>query len=97
MASGSWFDECGVYRFTVEEWNNILGIADEILTAKTYEKMRDMLLIERGAYDYMMWKLTSRGEEFWHDKEKYKAQLEDLRKWSKLVLCENSTMHVCGL
>ena len=97
LASGSWFDECGVYRFTVEEWNNILGIADEILTAKTYEKMRDMLLIERGAYDYMMWKLTSRGEEFWHDKEKYKAQLEDLRKWSKLVLCENSTMHVCGL
>ena len=96
LAVGGWFDECGAYHFTTEEWRDILDEADRILAVETYEAMCEMLLAKQGAHDYMTKKLTCGGEGLWRDKKKYKTQIDDVRKWSELVLCDDGIMHVCG-
>ncbi len=96
LAVGSWFDECGAYHFTAEEWNKILDTADEILAVETFDKLRDMLIAKQGGRDYMTKKLAHDGEDIWRDREKYRSQIKDLRKWSKLVMTNGNMMHVCG-
>lgn len=96
LAVGGWFDECGAYHFTTEEWRDILDEADRILAVETYEAMCEMLPAKQGAHDYMTKKLTCGGEGLWRDKKKHKTQIDDVRKWSELVLCDDGIMHVCG-
>ncbi|MBQ2245593.1 MAG: hypothetical protein II324_00925 [Selenomonadales bacterium] len=91
-----WFDEYSAYHFSYEEWDKVLAEADEIFAAKSFDDLFDMLIARQGGNEYMMKKLNFDGADFWKNKERYRRQIEDLRKWSKIVLKRGNTMNIYG-
>lgn len=91
-----WFDEYSAYQFSYEEWDKVLAEADEIFAAKSFDDLFDMLIARQGGNEYMMKKLNFDGADFWKNKERYRRQIEDLRKWSKIVLKRGNTMNIYG-
>lgn len=96
LATESWFDEYGEYHFSYKEWHDLLDEADKLLSVGSFDTLFDELIERQGDDNYMMWKLNSRGASFWKERDKYRTQIKDIRKWSDLVLNPNGTMAIYG-
>lgn len=91
-----WFDEYSAYHFSYEEWEKVLAEADGILTAGSFDELFDMLIARQGGKEYMMTNLNFHGADFWKNRERYRRQFEDLRRWSKIVLKRGDIMNIYG-
>lgn len=96
LAVGGRFDEFGEYHFTHDEWYAILHDADMLLSVESFDILFDELIERQGKQDYMLRNLNSHGAAFWANRGKYTAQINDLRKWSDIVLYSDCGMDICG-
>lgn len=96
LTSGNWFDEYGEYHFAYQEWYDLLNEADRLLSIESFDALFNELIERQGSEKIMMWKLNSSGAAFWKEREKYRTQIKDIRKWSASVLKPNDTMDVYG-
>lgn len=96
LATGSWFDKYREYHFSRAKWNRILHKASRLLSAERFDVMFDALIAQQDKEAYMISKLDSSGATIWNDREKYKTQIADLRRWSQLVLKPHDTMDIYG-
>lgn len=92
-----WFDKYGEYHFNCTQWHELLDEASRLLSIKSFDTLFDELVERQGKGNDMINKLNIYGVSFWKDRKMYQTQIEDLRKWSALVLGSNDTMDIYGL
>ena len=46
--------------------------------------------------NYFLNQLNCSGADFWKEQKKYRQQLEDMKKWTALVLTPTDTMSISG-
>ena len=98
------FDEYGSYKFSFQQWKEIIEIAERIVSFTSFDDLFDYLLEVgntnskgSGAKKNMfLWRLNYMGEYFWNNRKKYLIQLKDMKAWSELALSADGTMGVYG-
>ena len=95
------FNGYATYEFTKEQWNNILNEAEKILNFTKFDELFDYLINKNFIYHrtgkyYFLGKLNYFGVKFWNNKKKYITQVDDLRRWSELVLANCDSIVVQG-
>ncbi len=94
LVTGEEFDEYGEYRFSVCDWRKIL---DEALKLLSFENFNALYEYVASIYVFgLSWQLKHRGEEFWEKREELRVQLDDIIKWTELVLPCGATMNIYG-
>ena len=87
------FDEYGDYKLTYSEWNAILQEARKIIEFESFDDLFDyMVSININGLGYMNYQ----GAEFWENKSCYITQLEDMEKWSQLIMSPDDEMNIYG-
>ena len=94
------FDEYGSYGFSYKQWWQILNEAEKIISLNSFDELFDYLVAKKikfksGKNMYLAW-LNINGKQFWEKKRLYINQLEDMKKWTSLVLKEKGTLFVGG-
>ena len=94
------FDEYGRYGFSYKQWWQILNEAEKIISLNSFDELFDYLVAKKvkfksGKNMYLTW-LNENGKQFWEKKRLYINQLEDMKKWTNLVLKEKGTLFVGG-
>ena len=85
---GKIFDENEFYFFSKREWEDILEKATKILEQPSFDDLRACLTsikLDSPKSESMIakWAKTS-AKHLWEQKEDYKTQLEDIKKWTAL-------------
>lgn len=96
LSTGTLFDIFGQYHFNYAEWHRLLDEASRLLAVGRFDALFDELVKRQGKETYMISKLNSCGASLWKNREMYQTQIEDLRKWSALVLGPDDTMDIYG-
>lgn len=97
-----WFDEYGDYEYDYEQWNALLTEAEKLLSFESFDALFDYRLslyketTENRRGNYFLNQLNCLGADFWKDQKKYRQQLEDMKKWTALVLTPTDTMSISG-
>ncbi|MBR0419987.1 MAG: hypothetical protein IJI66_12560 [Erysipelotrichaceae bacterium] len=102
ISTGITFDIYDDYEYSYAEWKEILSTAERILNLDTFDEFF-ALLRNLNTWDQEHWNETnylfwanSAGPKFWNERDKFRKQLEDVKKWTDLVLQENKKMFVAG-
>ena len=98
------FDEYGSYKFSFQQWKEIIEIAERIVSFTSFDDLFDYLLgvgstnSKRSGEkkNMFLWRLNYMGEYFWNNRKKYIIQLKDMKAWSELALSADGTMGVYG-
>lgn len=98
-STGKIFDENEFYDFRKSEWEDILGKATEILDHNSFDALLDYLTsikLDRPKSEQMIakWAKNSAGH-LWVQKNEYKTQLEDIKKWTALYTRPDSDEKSC--
>lgn len=98
--TGDCFDEYGEYRFTREQWNEILCEAEKILAFESFDDLFDYTVDWKINYcpgnNCMLVNMNCSGADYWEHRDKYRKQIKDIREWSELVLNSGDMMDVYG-
>lgn len=96
------FDEYGDYEYNFEQWSDLLGEAEKLLSFESFDLLFDYRLSlyrenednRRG--NYFLGQMNYGGVEFWKNRQKYKQQLDDMKNWTELVLSNTDTLSISG-
>ena len=95
------FDEYDDYEFTKEQWNLILIESEKLLSFTLFDDLFEYLKNKNinncNGMNYLLTKMNIYGVEFWNDKSKFKTQLDDIRRWSDLLLSDCDTIKIMGI
>ena len=87
------------YDLSKKDWHTVLKNAEMLLDFETFDEFFDYLMgINKsleGTGD-LLYYLNNRGAEFWQKRDLHKRELQDLRKWSKIVVSEKESVLVIG-
>lgn len=96
---GSLYDQYEDYTFSYDQWNQLLEIAEKIVSSETFDEMFDYLIsfhdVENRNFN-LLYSINQNGAVFWKLLFKHKNEAKDLRKWTELVLKPDETMQVRG-
>ena len=99
-ATNEVFDEYGEYHFTYAQWHTILKEAKHILDTPTFDEVFDYVVDwnvrNRSGQNYMLLLMNSSGAEFWNNRDRYRVQLEDVIRWTSLVMNTDDKMNIYG-
>lgn len=99
------FDEYGEYEFTYSEWNEILLLAERLVSFPVFDSLFEYMksiditgyrIIGGGTYNVMLNSINCCGAEFWKHIKRYQLQLKDMKKWTELVLSQDENMRIYG-
>lgn len=96
LATGEIFNEYGYYQFSHKAWGELLDDASRILSIERFDDLFDELIQRQGKDNYMLSELNHSGAAFWKKRPQYKTQIDDIRRWSALVMTADSTMELWG-
>ena len=95
------FDEYDNYEFTKEQWNLILIESEKLLSFMLFDDLFEYLKNKNinncNGMNYLLTKMNIYGVDFWNDKSKFKTQLDDIRRWSDLLLSDCDTIKIMGI
>ncbi len=80
------------YELSYSDWQWILSNAKHMLSAEGFDRWFDYLSEYKDEDGYIMSTLIEHGTRFWRDRELYSTQIEDLERWSDVVLWKSDTM-----
>ena len=94
------FDEFSSYAFTSAQWKNVLAEAEKLLSFarfdELFEYMRSLDIKKSDGQNIPVICLNSRGSYFWTHKAKFRTQLEDVKKWTRIALSGQDKVSVWG-
>ena len=99
------FDEYGEYKFTFSQWNEVLKIAEKIISFSTFDELFEYMksihisarsIIGGREYSVMLNSINHFGSEFWKHIDRYKTQYEDMIMWTKLAISPDDNMIIQG-
>lgn len=93
------FDEYEGYSYSYKEWMGVLSEAQKLIDFETFDELfeyRIGLKITYEGSNVALSQMNCRGAAFWKSKERYKDQLDDIRKWTELVLSTDGIMKIVG-
>lgn len=101
----SGFDEYGEYDFSCTQWHEILEIARRIVSFDSFDDLFEFFaeieitgynIIGGDTYRIMLNSINCCGADFWNHLNRYKTQLNDMCKWTELVLSQNEKINIYG-
>lgn len=97
-----WFDEYGEYEYSSEQWKAILTEAEKLLSYESFDMLFDYRVSlyreneDNSNGNYFLSQMNCNGATFWKERGKYRQQLEDMKKWTALVLTPTGTVSISG-
>lgn len=99
------FDEYCEYKFTFSQWNEVLKIAEKIISFSTFDELFEYMksihisarsIIGGREYSVLLNSINHFGSEFWKHIDRYKTQYEDMIMWTNLALSPDDNMIIQG-
>jgi hypothetical protein len=98
--TGKVYDEYADYEFTYDEWNDILDIAESLVSFpeynELYEYFKALKFKDFRGICHTVDDVDRVCKNFWDNLNKYKNQFEVMKKWSSRLLSESDKMNVLG-
>lgn len=89
------FDEYSAYTFSAIQWKTMLDEAEKLLRFDKFDDLFDYLTSLDKNHLFLS-SLNYHGADFWKQKDKYKTQLKDMKKWTRCVLPDTGSIKICG-
>jgi len=93
----------GIYddipEYDYYEWNRVLDEAEKIVSFNSFDELFDYLMTLKDKSTgecELLYYVNRYGADFWKNIDEYKKQLDDMRRWTKLVLPKGKKMIVAG-
>ena len=100
MMVGKQIDVFGpILKFDYGEWKQVLEKARKMVSFETFDDLFDYLLElkdQNSGESVLLYYVNNCGADFWKNLQKYKLQLNDIEKWTQLVLDKNEKMIISG-
>lgn len=86
------FDEYDNYELSYKTWQDVLRQAEKIISFETFDALYNYVVNTCNSRIYCM--ITE--EFFWNNKTQYKEQLDDVIRWTELVMSSSDNMCIYG-
>lgn len=95
--TGDFIDIYEDYDFSYEQWIEMLEIADKVTSFETLEALKEYLVTFRTEDNgYMAEYFDKFGNDFWENMKLHQYEVEDLKRWTNIVLEEGKHIYIGG-